>query len=100
MTFGGEEPPGLYAGTEDDDLEHCSAESLDAVGRVSLEALGTISQRLAKIDRFADSPLADSETLVLDALSTPASEPAEPAGDEPAGEGEEEAAEGAPAETP
>ncbi len=56
--FGGQESPGLYADTEDDDLEHCSSNSLQVVGRVSLEALRTISQRLAKIDRFSTSPLA------------------------------------------
>lgn len=61
--FGGDERPGLYANTEDDDLEHCSARSLQVVGEVVLEALQTITQRLAKIDRFSTSPLAklDSE---------------------------------------
>jgi hypothetical protein len=98
--FGGDEPPGLYAGTEDDDLEHCSAESLDAVGRVSLEALGTISQRLAKIDRFADSPLEESQPLVLDDLSTPETEAPEPEGAEPAPEKDEAAAEEPATEAP
>jgi hypothetical protein len=54
-SFGGDEPPGVYANTEDDDLEHVSAESLRVVANVTLEALEAISQRFAKIDRFADT---------------------------------------------
>jgi hypothetical protein len=65
-SFGGDEPPGLYAGTEDDDLEHCSADSLEAVGKVTLEALDKISQRLAKIDRFAESPLEGPSDLTFE----------------------------------
>jgi glutaminyl-peptide cyclotransferase len=65
-SFGGDEPPGLYAGTEDDDLEHCSADSLEAVGKVALEALDKISQRLAKIDRFAKSPLEGTSELTFE----------------------------------
>src|SRR5262245_14135006 len=38
-----------------------SAESLDVVGAVSLDALAAISERLAKIDRFVESPVAASE---------------------------------------
>ena len=59
--FGGEEPPGIYADTEQDDLEHCSLESLESVGVVSLAAIETIGDRLAKIDRFALSPLTELE---------------------------------------
>ena len=55
-SFGGGAPPGAYADSEDDDLAHCAPESLDSVGRVSIEALDTIAWRLAKIDRFAGSP--------------------------------------------
>lgn len=69
-SFGGGEPPGPYAGTEDDDLEHCSPESLRVVGEVTLEALGSIGTRLAKIDRFADSPVAASKELRLESLPT------------------------------
>lgn len=59
--FGGEAPPGIYADTEQDDLEHCSRESLESVGVVSLAAIETIGDRLAKIDRFARSPLIELE---------------------------------------
>jgi len=55
--FGGDEAPGLYWHTEDDTLEHCSPASLQAVGEVTLEALGRIERRLDKIDRFAAAPL-------------------------------------------
>ena len=74
--FGGDEPPGLYAG-EGDAIEHCSAASLEAVGVVTIEALETTGRRLAKIDRFARTPTAE-----------PDAEPAEP---EPAPEPEAEA---------
>lgn len=60
--FGGDESPGLFAESEDDDLEHCSAESLQVVGEVTLQALRTITHRLAKIDRFSTSPLANVES--------------------------------------
>jgi glutaminyl-peptide cyclotransferase len=52
-SFGGDQPPGLYAGTAQDTIERCSPESLETVGVVVLEALDTISARLGKIDRFA-----------------------------------------------
>jgi hypothetical protein len=54
-SFGGDQPPGLYAGTEQDTIERCSPESLETVGVVVLEALDAISKRLNKIDRFAGS---------------------------------------------
>jgi hypothetical protein len=54
-SFGGDQPPGLYAGTVQDTIERCSPESLETVGVVVLEALGAISERLGKIDRFAGS---------------------------------------------
>ena len=73
-SFGGDEPPGLYAGTEDDDLEHCSADSLEAVGKVALEALDKISQRLAKIDRFAASPLEGPGELTFELPAAPEAE--------------------------
>ncbi len=53
--FGGDEVPGLYAG-KDDVTEHCAPESLEVVGRVAVEAVESISARLAKIDRFARMP--------------------------------------------
>jgi hypothetical protein len=80
-SFGGDEPPGAFAGTEDDDLDHCSAESLETVGVVLLEALGDISERLARIDRFSKSPVAGARMLELEHLSGDAAEeqPGEPA---------------------
>lgn len=61
VSFGGDQSPGLYANSEDDNLDRCSPESLEAVGVVTLEALDAISQRLLKIDRFAASPTASAE---------------------------------------
>lgn len=56
-SFGGEEPPGTYAGTDQDTMDRCSPESLDAVGRVLLEGLEAISKWLIKIERFSQLPL-------------------------------------------
>jgi hypothetical protein len=53
-----------------DDLAHSSPESLGVVGAVCLDALGSIAERLAKIDRFVRSPIGAGQ---------PAAEPAEPA---------------------
>jgi glutaminyl-peptide cyclotransferase len=83
-SFGGEEPPGLYAGSEDDSLARCSPESLHAVGQVTLEALDTVSRRLVKIDRFSDTPLRElpppEETFAPATPSEPDSAPgADPA---------------------
>lgn len=52
-SYGGDEPPGAWANSEDDTPERCSAQSLATVGVVTLEALDRIGQRLAKIDRLA-----------------------------------------------
>ncbi len=73
-SFGGGDPPGVYAGTADDDLEHCSAKSLDTVAEVALAGLGVISDRLAKIDRFAESPVAEAQALAWDTLGGSESE--------------------------
>ena len=70
LVFGGDESPGIYADTEDDDLEHCSPNSLGVVGSVSADALGAIGSRLAKIDRFSTSPLAKLESEKEDAPDT------------------------------
>ena len=59
--FGGEAPPGVYADTEEDAIVHCAPDSLGVVGTVTLRALETIGRRLAKIDRFSQSPLAELE---------------------------------------
>ena len=70
--YGGDEPPGAYAETAEDVPAHCAPESLESVGIVALEALGTIGRRLEKIDRFARSPLAEVEPTVR---AAPAEEP-------------------------
>ena len=69
-TFGGDEPPGLYAGTEQDTMQRCSPESLEAVGSVVLEGLEAISKWLIKIDHFSRLP--------LEPTSAPEPEAAEP----------------------
>jgi hypothetical protein len=74
----------IAGSVEPDDLEHCSKSSLDAVGRVTLEALGSIGRRLAKIDRFAESPLEATEDFDLGVSSPPA-----PAERSPEGKAEE-----------
>lgn len=75
-SFGGGDPPGIYAGTAEDDLAHCSPQSLETVGQVTLEGLESISERLAKIDRFAAAPVAETVDLdALDAAPAPAGAP-------------------------
>jgi len=54
-SFGGDQSPGLYAGTAQDTIDRCSPDSLETVGVVVLEALDAISKRLGKIDRFTGS---------------------------------------------
>jgi hypothetical protein len=54
--YGGSEPPGAFANSEDDTVERCSPQSLASVGAVTIEALDRISERLAKIDRFVKQP--------------------------------------------
>jgi hypothetical protein len=82
--FGGEESPGSYWHTEDDDLEHVSQQSLLVVGEVVLLGLEDVSEMLAKIDRFA-KPRESADAAASQAseeTDTP-SEPA-PAGEPPA----------------
>jgi hypothetical protein len=55
--YGGTAVPGAYAESAEDTIEHCSPDSLETVGVVTLEALDTIGRRLAKIDQFTSSPL-------------------------------------------
>jgi glutaminyl-peptide cyclotransferase len=81
-SFGGEEPPGIYAGTEDDTLERCSSESLEAVGAVTYAALDEIAGRLRKIDRFAGAPLEfGGEPASIPRSPAPRSSPTESDGD-------------------
>jgi hypothetical protein len=47
-----------------DTLENCSPESLQAVGDVALVSLDRITARLAKIDRFSESPFEDSDEVL------------------------------------
>jgi hypothetical protein len=76
-SFGGDEPPGIYAGTEEDTIEHCAPQSLETVGVVSLDAIGTIGERLAKIERYSRSPTADVERT-RSSLGAPTGEPSSP----------------------
>ncbi len=55
--YGGSEIPGRHAASDRDTPERCSPHSLEVVGRVTLEALDRIAERLARIDRFRESPL-------------------------------------------
>lgn len=61
--YGGDAVPGVFSETPDDTLAHCAPESLAAVGVVMLDALETIGRRLAKIDRFARTPLSGVEDV-------------------------------------
>ena len=99
--YGGNEPPGAFANSEDDTVERCSPQSLASVGAVTIEALDRISERLAKIDRFVKSatPPAPGETPTPEQAgvapapseaspqappATPPPTPPAPAGDAPA----------------
>jgi hypothetical protein len=62
------------AGEPADELAQSSPESLALVGAVCLDALGSIAERLAKIDRFVRSPIAAGQTA-----AEPAPAPATPA---------------------
>jgi glutaminyl-peptide cyclotransferase len=65
--FGDGYAPGTYWRTEQDAPEQCSAESLEVVATVTLEALERIGTRLRKIDRFADSPAGENTPGDLEA---------------------------------
>lgn len=89
LSFGGEEPPGLYANTEDDTIERCSPESFDAVGRVTLLSLDTIGERLAKVDRFSGAPLQEPPPEEAPAPADPVASSAEEAPVAPAADAQE-----------
>jgi hypothetical protein len=57
LRYGGDAPPGTYWRTVDDDLSHCSPESLTAVGSVVRAGLGVLSERQATVDRIRGVPL-------------------------------------------
>lgn len=78
LAYGGDEPPGTYWNTEEDTPEHCSPQSLETVGVVSLAALDEISETLRKVDRFAtyqgpepSSPEAEEQLEEGDAPTEP-----------------------------
>ena len=98
-SFGGGGPPGVYSGTADDDLEHCSSQSLDTVGEVTIAALDVIASRLAKIDRFAESPVAEAQAMAWDTLGQSEAEP-DAGAPSPGGEATGESALDAPAAAP
>lgn len=56
--YGGSDPPGVFAGTEDDTPAHCSPQSLATVGEVSLATLRDLAEQMRKVDRFAPRPAA------------------------------------------
>lgn len=60
-SFGGTEPPGALAGTAEDTLDQCSAESLGTTGRVTLEALDDLTAMLVKVDRLSPQPAEPEE---------------------------------------
>jgi hypothetical protein len=82
----GDEPPGPYADSEDDNLEHCSPESLETVGAVVLEALETITKRLVKIDMFAGSAVTEPMEVPTAPLEPKAEEPSPEEGEETSAE--------------
>ncbi len=73
----------------EDTLEHCSAESLQTVGIVTLQTLETQSQRLARIDRVSGVPIpavapptaGEASTLSPNAAETTPSEAPQSAAD-------------------
>jgi len=81
--FGGDDVPGRYAASAQDTPERCSADSLAVVGEVTLEALDRIAARLARIDRFRESPLVDP---LPPSGAAPASQRADPPGQAPVAE--------------
>jgi hypothetical protein len=87
-SYGGDDPPGGFANSEDDTPERCSPQSLATVGMVTLESLEQIGQRLAKIDRYskkAAEPAASPEpTQPEPAVTAPAETPPAPGLEPPA----------------
>ena len=82
-SFGGGEPPGAFANSEDDTPEHCSPQSLASLGVVTLEALDRIGGRLAKIDRFT-KPVVTAPPEMAPAATAPAQTAPAPAVETPA----------------
>ena len=55
LRYGGSEIPGAYWRTPSDDLTHCSAESLAAVGTVVRVGLEAAAEHRRTVDRVAGS---------------------------------------------
>jgi hypothetical protein len=74
--YGGTESPGALAGTADDDLAHCSAESLGVTGAVAMQALEDLTRMLSKVDRLSpdEQPEAPSEPRAEEAGPPPVGE--------------------------
>jgi hypothetical protein len=64
--YGGDDRPGLFAFTEKDTPEQCSAESLGIVGEVALTTLERIEAHLARIDEFVRHPRVGEDVPVDD----------------------------------
>jgi len=84
--FGGDEPPGTYAHSEDDIPAHCAPESLEIVGRVTLETLSELADSLAKIDRVSPPPPAPGSEEAEEEGEPVDAEAAEASGEDAAGE--------------
>jgi hypothetical protein len=89
LVYGPDQESDAYSGSEEDTLDHCSAESLEVVGEVTLAAIHVISQRLTRIDLFTRMPDTVGEPageLADEPADAPTEEPAEGPADEPAEE--------------
>ena len=78
--YGGTEAPGAWAGTVEDSLDHCAADSLGVTGRVVLQTLDDLSAMLLKVDRlagWADEPVAAPPAQEPAPEAHPAGDPAE-----------------------
>ncbi len=84
-----EEAPEDAASAEDAEVAEapapaqCTRESLESVGIVVLEAMDAITARLAKVDRFAKTPLASTEDVVAVPTGAAAVKPEGEIGQEP-----------------
>lgn len=86
--YGGDEPPGLYWGGAEDTPEHCSEESLRAVGETALLALRRITAQLQKVDEVSGraarrraEALAPEEPLESESVEEPVPVAEPPAAD-------------------
>lgn len=89
---GGEEAPGLFWHTQEDNIENCSAASLGIVGDVTRDALVDISAMLQKVDRFGRRRGADEATPLPVAERLETIDEATPSPDAESVEAEDDAA--------